>query len=654
MEKGNSLSTHRPTEFYGIDWNQYNEMYRHSLNDPDGFWAEQAQRLVWMKPFTKVKNTSFDPENLYIKWFEDGTLNVSANCLDRHLATRGHQIAFLWEGDSPDETRKVTYNQLYQDVCRFANSLKSLGVKKGDPVIIYLPMIPEVAVAMLACARIGAVHSVVFGGYSPQSLASRVQDCKAKLIITSDEGFRRGKVLTFKKSVDEAISQHNLTFVKDVVVVKRTGGNIPWDSNRDHWYHQLLTHASLHCPPTEMNAEDPLFILYTSGSTGVPKGVLHTTGGYLVYASMTHQYVFNYKDGDVYWCTADAGWITGHSYGIYGPLCNGATSVMFEGTPDYPNFSRLWQLVDRYQVNIFYTAPTVIRSLMREGESPIRKYKLASLRVLGSVGEPIDPTTWEWYYRVIGKKKCPISDTWWQTETGGIMITPLPGAITLKPGSATLPFFGITPALVDNQGKILNGDTEGNLVICDSWPGQMRTLFGNHERFLSYFTTFPGAFYTGDGARRDQDGYYWITGRIDDVLNISGHRIGTAEVEGALESHPKVAEAAVVGIPHETKGQGIYAYIVLKSGHKPSETLYKELNAWLRKIIGPIVSLDSVQWAQNLPKTRSGKVMRRILRKIASNDFETLGDVSTLAEPVVVDELIKAHQSSSAYASCSA
>lgn len=648
-----SVLPHENGDAFEIDGEVYHREYKRSLDDPEGFWAEHAQRLSWMKPFTKVKNTCFEPDRLCIKWFEDGTLNASVNCLDRHLKEKGHQIAFLWEGDNLDDKREITYSQLYKDVCRFANSLKSLGVRKGDPVIIYLPMIPEVAVAMLACARIGAIHSVVFGGYSPQSLASRINDCKAKIVITSDEGFRRGKVLAFKKSVDESIDQHDLDCVKTVVVVKRTGGVIPWNSGRDHWYHQLLTHASADCPPVEMNAEDPLFILYTSGSTGAPKGILHTTGGYLVYASMTHQYVFNHKDGDVYWCTADAGWITGHSYGIYGPLCNGATSVMFEGTPDYPTSSRFWQIIDKYQVNIFYTAPTVLRSLMREDEAPVRKFKLDSLRVLGTVGEPIDPTTWDWYYRVVGKKKCPISDTWWQTETGGVMITPLPGVTVLKPGSATLPFFGVKPALVDNQANVLQGAAEGNLVICDSWPGQMRTLYGNHERFLSYFTTFPGVFFTGDGARRDEDGYYWITGRIDDVLNISGHRIGTAEVEGALTSHPKIAEAAVVGIPHETKGQGIYAYIVLHSEHNPSEALTKEFNKWLRSVIGPIVSLDSVHWTQNLPKTRSGKVMRRILRKIASNDVETLGDISTLAEPVVVEVLIKNHQSLQAAANFS-
>ena len=623
-----------------VDKAKYEEMYARSVNDPAGFWGEHGKRLDWIKPYTKVKNTTYGPPDVSIKWFEDGTLNVSANCIDRHLATRGDQVAIIWEGDDPSESKHITYRQLHDEVCKFANVLRNREVKKGDTVTIYLPMIPEAAYAMLACARIGAVHSIVFGGFSPDSLAGRIKDAKSKVVITADEGLRGGRKVPLKANVDEAIGKAG--GADHVIVVKRTGGNVNMKAGRDVWYHEAAAMVTSECPVTEMNAEDPLFILYTSGSTGTPKGVLHTTGGYLVYASMTHQYVFDYHEGDIYWCTADVGWVTGHSYIVYGPLANGATTLMFEGVPNYPSISRFWEVIDKHKVNIFYTAPTAIRSLMGAGEEPVKKTSRASLRLLGSVGEPINPEAWEWYHRVVGDGRCPIVDTWWQTETGGILITPLPGAIAQKPGSATLPFFGVKPQIVDAEGKVLEGATEGNLCITDSWPGQMRTVFGDHERFVqTYFSTYPGKYFTGDGCRRDADGYYWITGRVDDVINVSGHRMGTAEVESALVAHAKVSEAAVVGYPHDIKGQGIYAYVTLMSGEEPSDALRKELVAWVRKEIGPIASPDVIQFAPGLPKTRSGKIMRRILRKIAENDFGSLGDTSTLADPTVVDDLIQ-------------
>jgi acetyl-CoA synthetase len=622
-----------------VDKSKYEAMYARSVNDPQGFWAEHGKRVDWIKPFTKVKNTTYGPPDVSIKWFEDGALNVSANCVDRHLATRGDQVAIIWEGDDPSESKHITYRQLHDEVCKFANVLRNREVKKGDTVTIYLPMIPEAAYAMLACARIGAVHSIVFGGFSPDSLAGRIKDAKSKVVITADEGLRGGRKVPLKANVDEAVEKAG--GADHVIVVKRTGGNVAMKAGRDVWYHEAADMVTTECPVTEMNAEDPLFILYTSGSTGTPKGVLHTTGGYLVYASMTHQYVFDYHDGDIYWCTADVGWVTGHSYIVYGPLANGATTLMFEGVPNYPSISRFWEVIDKHKVNIFYTAPTAIRSLMGAGEAPVKKTSRASLRLLGSVGEPINPEAWEWYHRVVGDGRCPIVDTWWQTETGGILITPLPGAIAQKPGSATLPFFGVKPQIVDAEGKVLEGATEGNLCITDSWPGQMRTVFGDHERFIqTYFSTYPGKYFTGDGCRRDADGYYWITGRVDDVINVSGHRMGTAEVESALVAHAKVSEAAVVGYPHDIKGQGIYAYVTLMGGEEPSEALRKELVAWVRKEIGPIASPDVIQFAPGLPKTRSGKIMRRILRKIAENDFGALGDTSTLADPTVVDDLI--------------
>ena len=617
----------------------YRSLYERSVKDPDGFWREYGQNITWMKPFTEVRDVDFS-DNARIRWFGDGTLNVSANCLDRHLATRGDQVAIIWEGDSPDESKKITYREAHEAVSRLANVLKAQGVKKGDRVTIYLPMIPEAAYAMLACARIGAIHSVVFGGFSPDSLANRVQDCESTLIITADEGLRGGKKVPLKKNADEALK--TCPGVKSVIVVKRTGGAVPMEAGRDLWYHEETAKVSADCPPEEMNAEDPLFILYTSGSTGKPKGVLHTSGGYLSYAALTHKLVFDYRDGEVYWCTADVGWVTGHSYIVYGPLANGATTLMFEGVPNYPDVSRFWQVIDKYNVNIFYTAPTAIRALMREGEAPVKSTSRASLRILGSVGEPINPEAWLWYNRVVGDERCPIVDTWWQTETGGILISPLPGAIATKPGSATLPFFGVVPALVDNEGEILTGATEGNLCIVESWPGQARSVYGDHKRFIeTYFSTFPGKYFTGDGARRDEDGYYWITGRVDDVINVSGHRMGTAEVESALVAHPKVAEAAVVGYPHDLKGQGIYAYVTLNSGEEPTEELRKELVAWVRKEIGPIASPDLIQWSPGLPKTRSGKIMRRILRKIAANEHDALGDTSTLADPGVVTDLVE-------------
>jgi len=627
-----------------VNQTQYQAMYAQSLLDPEGFWGTQGQRLDWIKPYSRVKNTSYDYPHISIKWYEDGTLNASVNCLDRHLATRGDQTALIWEGDSPEEDKHITYQELYEQVCRFANALKAEGVRKGDVVTLYMPMIPETAVAMLACARIGAIHSVVFGGFSSEALASRIQNGNSRIVVTADEGLRAGKRIALKQNVEDALAQ-GAGCVERVIVVKRTGSPIAWNDERDRWYDDLVEQQPGECPPEEMSAEDPLFILYTSGSTGAPKGVVHTTGGYLVYASLTHQYAFDYHEGDIYWCTADFGWITGHSYILYGPLCNGATSLIFEGVPNYPTSARLGQIVDKHQVNILYTAPTAIRALMADGDEHLRSSSRQSLRVLGSVGEPINPNAWEWYYRQFGEGRCPIVDTWWQTETGGVLICPLPGATDLKPGSATLPFFGIQPALVDHEGNILEGATEGNLVILDSWPGQMRTIFGDHERFVqTYFSTFKGMYFTGDGARRDEDGYYWITGRVDDVLNVSGHRMGTAEIESALVAHPKVAEAAVVGFPHEIKGQGIFVYVTLNSGEEPGEELRKELVGWVRKEIGAIASPDIIQWTQDLPKTRSGKIMRRILRKIAANEMDSLGDTSTLANPSVVDDLIESRK----------
>ncbi|KGM33160.1 acetate--CoA ligase [Inquilinus limosus] len=621
-----------------VDAAQYKAMYERSVSDPEGFWAEHGKRVDWIRPFTKVKDTSYTGD-VHIRWFADGTLNAATNCIDRHLAKRADQTAIIWEGDDPKDSRHITYRELHEQVCRLANVLKARGVKKGDRVTIYLPMIPEAAYALLACARIGAVHSVVFGGFSPDSLKDRILDCGSTVLITADEGLRGGRAVALKANADEALK--SCPEVDSVIVVRRTGGKVGWTEGRDLWLHEAAAKVSADCPPEEMGAEDPLFILYTSGSTGKPKGVLHTTGGYLVYTAMTHQYVFDYHDGDIYWCTADVGWVTGHSYILYGPLANGATTLMFEGVPNYPDTSRFWQVVDKHKVNIFYTAPTAIRALMRDGEEPVRKTSRASLRLLGSVGEPINPEAWLWYHRVVGDGRCPIVDTWWQTETGGILISPLPGAIAQKPGSATLPFFGVKPLIVDNDGKPLEGATEGNLCIADSWPGQMRTVFGDHERFVqTYFSTFKGLYFTGDGCRRDEDGYYWITGRVDDVINVSGHRMGTAEVESALVAHTKVAEAAVVGYPHDIKGQGIYAYVTLIAGEAPTEELRKELAQWVRKQIGPIATPDLIQWAPGLPKTRSGKIMRRILRKIAANEHQALGDTSTLADPAVVTDLV--------------
>lgn len=625
-----------------LDNDGYQAMYQQSIDNPEAFWGEQGKLVDWIKPYTKVKNTSYDPGHISIKWFEDGTLNLSANCIDRHLATRADEVAIIWEGDSPEDDKKVTYRELHEQVCRFANVLKEQGVQKGDVVSIYMPMVVEAAVAMLACTRIGAVHSVVFGGFSPDALASRIIDSKAKVVITADEGLRGGRKVALKANVDEALTNPDVTSIKSVIVYQRTGGDIAWHDQRDIWWHEATASVSAECAPVEMSAEDPLFILYTSGSTGTPKGVLHTTGGYLVYATMTFKYVFDYHPGDVYWCTADVGWITGHSYLIYGPLANGATTLLFEGVPNYPKTNRMAQVVDKHQVNILYTAPTAIRAFMAKGEEAVEGTSRASLRVLGSVGEPINPEAWEWYHRVIGDERCPIVDTWWQTETGGILITPLPGATDLKPGSATRPFFGVQPALVDGEGNILEGATDGNLVLLDSWPGQMRTIFGDHDRFeQTYFSTFPGTYFSGDGARRDEDGYYWITGRVDDVLNVSGHRMGTAEIESALVAHPKIAEAAVVGVPHDIKGQGIYAYVTLNAGEIPSAELHKEVKDWVRKEIGPIATPDVIHWAEGLPKTRSGKIMRRILRKIATGETDSLGDTSTLADPGVVDRLIE-------------
>ncbi|MGN6357372.1 MAG: acetate--CoA ligase [Novosphingobium sp.] len=622
-----------------VDISGYAEKYRRSLDAPEQFWREETARLDWIKPWSQVSKTSFDEADFGIEWFADGTLNVSANCLDRHLPERGDTVAIIWEGDDPSQQRRITYRQLHEDVCRFADTLKRLGTKKGDRVTIYLPMIPEAAVAMLACSRIGAIHSVVFGGFSPEALAGRIQDCDSRLVVTADAGMRGGKQVPLKANVDAALA--HCPGVEAVLTVRHVGNAVGWTEGRDHWWHEARGEASPDCPPEEMGAEDPLFILYTSGSTGKPKGVLHTTGGYLTWAAMTHHYVFDYRPGEIYWCAADVGWVTGHSYVVYGPLANGATQVMFEGVPNYPDHSRFWQIVDRHQVNIFYGAPTALRALMREGDEWVAKTSRKSLRLLGSVGEPINPEAWEWYWRVVGEERCPIVDTWWQTETGAAMITGQPGAIAMKPGSASLPMYGVVPQLVDGEGQVLDGAAEGNLCITQSWPGQMRTVWGDHERFFqTYFTTYPGKYFTGDGCRRDEDGYYWITGRVDDVINVSGHRMGTAEIESALVAHCRVAEAAVVGMPHDIKGQGIYAYVTPNVGVEADEALRAELVKWVRAEIGPIATPDAIQFAPALPKTRSGKIMRRILRKIAEGDVSSLGDTSTLADPSVVDALV--------------
>jgi acetyl-CoA synthetase len=626
-----------------IDETKYDAMYERSIRDPEAFWREHGDRIDWFTPYSRVKNASFGPGEVSIRWFEDGVTNAAYNCVDRHLERRGDQVAIIWEGDDPSESKRITYRELHREVCRWANVLRNREVKRGDRVTIYLPMIPEAAYAMLACARLGAVHSVVFGGFSPDSLAGRIKDCGSQMVITADEGLRGGRKVPLKANVDAAIER--VGGVDHVIVVRRTGGAVDMLPGRDVYYHEAAAMVTDECPCEEMKAEDPLFILYTSGSTGQPKGVLHTTGGYLVFTSMTHQYVFDYHDGDIYWCTADVGWVTGHSYILYGPLANGATTLMFEGVPNYPSMARFWEVIDKHKVNTFYTAPTAIRALMQAGEAPVKTTSRASLRLLGSVGEPINPEAWAWYHRVVGDERCPIVDTWWQTETGGILITPLPGATRLKPGSATRPFFGVVPQIVDADGRVLEGAAEGNLCIAESWPGQMRTVFGDHERFVqTYFSTYPGKYFTGDGCRRDADGYYWITGRVDDVINVSGHRMGTAEVESALVAHPKVSEAAVVGYPHDIKGQGIYAYVTLMAGEEPSEALRKELVGWVRKEIGPIASPDLIQFAPGLPKTRSGKIMRRILRKIAEDEFGNLGDTSTLADPAVVDDLVDNRQ----------
>jgi len=623
-----------------INASQYDEKYKRSLQDPDDFWRVEANRLDWITQFTKVSDVSFNKDNLFVRWFEDGQLNVTSNCIDRHLAKRGNQTAIIWEGDDPSLSKNISYNELHSNVCIFANVLKNRGVRKGDRVTIYLPMIPEAAYAMLACARIGAVHSVVFGGFSPESLAGRINDCTSRLVITADAGVRAGKSIPLKENTDAALKKASC--VTDVIVVRHTGAPINMHEGRDYWLHDEAAKVSPDCPPEAMNAEDPLFILYTSGSTGKPKGVLHTSAGYLLYAASTHQYVFDYHDGDIYWCTADVGWITGHSYIIYGPLANGATTLMFEGVPNYPTPSRFWEVIDKHQVNIFYTAPTAIRALMREGDQPVKSTSRSSLRLLGSVGEPINPEAWLWYHRVVGDGRCPIVDTWWQTETGGILISPLPGATSLKPGSASKPLFGIIPQIVDADGKVLEGPATGNLCLATSWPGQMRTVYGDHQRFIdAYFTTYPGKYFTGDGCRRDEDGYYWITGRVDDVINVSGHRLGTAEIESALVGNANVAEAAVVGYPHEIKGQGIYAYVTLKTGVTVSDALVEELRKFVGSEIGPIAKPDVIQFSPSLPKTRSGKIMRRILRKIAEGDYKNLGDISTLADPGVVDDLIR-------------
>jgi len=639
------MTVHKvPTDFAALAHlrqAEYQRLYEESIRDPSGFWGRIGRRIDWIQPYSKVKDTSFDEQDFRIRWYHDGKLNVAANCLDRHLTKRGEKTAIIWEGDDPRLSERITYRELYERVCQCANGLKSLGVKKGDRVTIYLPMIPEAAVAMLACARIGAIHSVVFGGFSAESLVGRISDCASPVVITADEGIRGGKRIPLKANVDEALEDPKTSCVKHVLVVRRLGSRVPMTKGRDQWFGDVVSPQPKECPPEAVDAEDPLFILYTSGSTGKPKGVLHTSGGYLVFASMTHELVFDVREEDVFWCTADVGWVTGHSYVVYGPLANGATTLMFEGVPNYPDAGRFWQSVDKHQVTIFYTAPTAIRALMREGQAPVHHWSRKSLRLLGTVGEPINPEAWEWYHRVVGDGRCPVVDTWWQTETGGILITPLPGATDLKPGSATLPFFGVKPALVDNEGNTLEGPSEGNLVLTDSWPGQMRTVYGEHQRFIdTYFKAFPGRYFTGDGAKRDEDGYYWITGRVDDVLNVAGHRLGTAEIESALVAHDKVAEAAAVGFPHDIKGQGIYVYVTLVAGEEPTEKLRRELRGWVRKEIGAIATPDFIQWAPNLPKTRSGKIMRRILRKIAANEHEQLGDVSTLADPSVVESLV--------------
>jgi acetyl-CoA synthetase len=632
-----------------VDDAKYQEMHARSLKDPDGFWGEQAKRLDWSKPFTKVKNTHYGADDVSVKWFEDGSLNACFNCVDRHLAKRGDQTAIIWEGDDPKNDKKLTFKQLHAEVCRFANVLKARGVKKGDRVTIYMPMIVEAAVSMLACARIGAIHSVVFGGFSPEALAGRIRDCASPIVITADEGIRANRKIPLKENTDAACDKAG--GVTTVIVVRHTGAKVNMQAGRDIYYDEIAKTVPADCPCEEMNAEDPLFVLYTSGSTGKPKGVLHTTAGYLLYTSITHQYVFDYHEGDIYWCTADVGWVTGHSYIVYGPLANGAVTIMFEGVPNYPSPSRFWEVCDKHKVNIIYTAPTAVRALMQAGDEPVKKTSRKSLRLLGTVGEPINPEAWEWYHHVVGEDRCPIVDTWWQTETGGIMITPLPGATKLKAGSATRPFFGIQPVIVDAEGKVQTGAASGNLCIADSWPGQMRTVYGDHQRFVdTYFKTYPGKYFTGDGCWRDEDGYYWITGRVDDVINVAGHRLGTAEVESALGSHGKVSESAVVGYPHDIKGQGIYAYVTLMAGEQPSEELRKELVAWVRKEIGPIASPDLIQFAPGLPKTRSGKIMRRILRKIADDDYGNLGDVSTLADASVVDDLVKNRQNKRAKA----
>ena len=623
-----------------VDRAGYDALYKESIEDTEGFWRREGKRIDWIRPYEKVCGASFAPGAVDIRWFEDGILNACANCIDRHLEKRGEQTAIIWEGDDPKDDRTITYRRLHEDVCRMANTLKQMGVKRGDRVVIYMPMIPEAAYAMLSCARIGAIHSVVFGGFSPNALAGRILDCGADFVITADEGIRGGRIVPLKANVDAALEQ--CPDVRHVLVVRRTGNEVAMKAARDVWYHEAVAGASADCPPEPMNAEDPLFILYTSGSTGKPKGVLHTTGGYMVYSSITHQYIFDYHDGDIYWCAADVGWVTGHSFMVYGPLANGATTLMFEGIPTWPDASRFWRVCDKHQVNIFYTAPTALRALMREGEGPVKACKRDSIHLLGTVGEPINPEAWLWYYQVVGEERCPIVDTWWQTETGAALISPLPGAMGLKPGSATLPFFGVRPELRDDQGNVLEGATQGNLCLAASWPGQMRTVYGDHQRFVdTYFSTYPGRYFTGDGCRRDEDGYYWITGRVDDVINISGHRIGTAEVESALVSHAKVAEAAVVGCPHEVKGESLYAYVTLNVGETPDEALREEMRQWVRKEIGPIAVPERIQWAPALPKTRSGKIMRRILRKIAVDDVSELGDTSTLADPSVVDQLIE-------------
>ena len=622
---------------------KYEEAYNFALDNPEAFWKKEGKRINWINPYTKIKDVTWSNKDVNIKWFYDGTLNASYNCIDRHLLDKSDQIAIIWEGDDPNESKKITYKELHQKVSKFANMMKHFGVQKGDRVTIYMPMIPEAAYAMLACSRIGAIHSVVFGGFSPDALAGRILDCDSKFLITADEGIRGGKIVPLKINSDKALEQ--CPDVKNVFVVKRTGGDIEMKEDRDVWYHEAVELVGDECPPEEMNAEDPLFILYTSGSTGKPKGVLHTTGGYIVYASYTHEIIFDYHDKDIYWCTADVGWVTGHSYIVYGPLANGATTLMFEGVPNYPSNSRFWEICDKHSVNIFYTAPTAIRALMKEGDAPVKSTSRKSIRLLGTVGEPINPEAWMWYFNIVGEKKCPIVDTWWQTETGATLISPLPGATDLKPGSASKPLPGVRPVLLDSEGNILEGENEGNLCIADSWPGQMRTVYGDHKRFIeTYFSQYDGYYFTGDGCKRDKEGYYWITGRVDDVINVSGHRMGTAEVESALVSHEKVSEAAVVGFPHEIKGQGIYAYVTLNAGESGNEEIRKELINWVRKEIGPIASPDLIQFAPNLPKTRSGKIMRRILRKIAENDYSELGDTSTLAEPMVVDELIENRQ----------